>query len=83
MPKIGGIEVLKHIKFDARLRDIPVVVMTASKDERDVRRCQSLGVHSYIVKPLEFSAFAQAVAQTGMSWVLTDAPGRRGDVPAL
>ncbi len=72
MPKIGGIDVLKHIKSDARLRTIPVVVMTSSNEQPDVTQCYQLGVNSYIVKPLEFPAFAEAVTKIGMYWLMTN-----------
>lgn len=72
MPKVDGIEVLRQVKADARTRAVPVVVMTSSNEERDVVESYRLGVNSYIVKPVEFDAFAEAVAKIGLYWVLTN-----------
>lgn len=72
MPKVDGIEVLRHVKDDARTRSIPVVVMTSSNEERDVMESYRLGANSYIVKPVEFGAFAEVVANIGLYWVLTN-----------
>ncbi len=72
MPKIGGIEVLKKIKADERLRPIPVVVMTSSREQPDISECYQLGANSYVVKPVEFGQFAQAVAKIGMYWIMTN-----------
>ena len=83
MPKIGGIEVLTHIRSDARMRSIPVVVMTSSTSEEDVTRCYRLGVNSYVSKPLELGAFAEAVAKIGMCWIMTNRPLRSDPVAAL
>ena len=70
LPKISGLEVLEWIKGDPRTRLIPVVVLTSSREEPDIARCYALGVNSYIVKPVEFDAFVQAVAQVGLYWML-------------
>lgn len=72
MPKVDGIEVLRQVKADARTRPIPVVVMTSSNEEQDVLESYRLGVNSYIVKPVEFGAFAEVVAKIGLYWVLTN-----------
>jgi CheY-like chemotaxis protein len=72
MPKIDGIEVLRQIKSNENLKKIPVVVMTSSNEERDVIESYRLGVNSYIVKPVEFSAFAETVARAGLYWILTN-----------
>ena len=72
MPKIDGIEVLQKIKGDARLRTIPVVIMTSSDEQPDVAKAYELGVNSYIVKPVEFGAFAETVAKIGMYWIMTN-----------
>jgi two-component system, response regulator len=71
MPKIDGIEVLRRIK-GSDLRTIPVVVMTSSNEERDVLESYRLGVNSYIVKPVQFEAFIDTVANIGLYWVLTN-----------
>lgn len=72
MPKVDGIEVLRQIKADERLRPVPVVVMTSSNEERDVVDSYRLGVNSYIVKPIEFPAFLEVVAKIGLYWVVTN-----------
>lgn len=76
MPKVDGIEVLRRIKADERTRSIPVVILTSSAEERDIIESYQLGVNSYLVKPVEFSAFTEVVAQLGMYWaVLNRLPG--------
>src|ERR1044071_2483381 len=68
LPKVDGIEVLKKIKGDERTRNVPVVMLTSSQEERDVTESYRLGVNSYIVKPVDFSSFAQAVGELGVYW---------------
>ena len=70
LPKIDGLQVLKRIKGDPRTRTIPVVVLTSSKEQRDVVESYQLGVNSYIVKPVNFEGFAQAVKDLGFYWLL-------------
>jgi CheY-like chemotaxis protein len=72
MPKVDGITVLSRIKGDDRTKAIPVVVMTSSEHDRDVIESYRLGVNSYIVKPIEFGAFAETVGLVGLYWVLTN-----------
>jgi two-component system, response regulator len=72
MPKVDGIEVLKHIKANQSTRMIPVVIMTSSKEEQDIVASYSLGVNSYVVKPVEFEGFAKAVSELGLYWLLTN-----------
>ena len=74
MPKVGGIEVLKAIKSDERTRRIPVVVMTSSDEESDVAKTYDLGVNSYVVKPLDFNAFADVTRQAGFYWLAINRP---------
>ena len=69
MPRVDGIEVLKAIKADERTKRIPVVVMTSSQEERDVAQSYDLGVNSYVVKPVDFSAFADIARQSGYYWL--------------
>jgi CheY-like chemotaxis protein len=69
MPKVNGIEVLKAIKSDERTRRIPVVVMTSSEEERDIAQTYDLGVNSFVVKPLDFNAFAEVTRQAGYYWL--------------
>jgi CheY-like chemotaxis protein len=70
LPKVDGLEVLRRLKGDPGTRSIPVVVLTSSREERDIVDSYSLGVNSYIVKPVDFSQFAEAVRQLGLYWLL-------------
>ena len=72
MPKVDGLEVLRQIKSDARLRQTPVVMLTASREESDLIRSYQLGVNAYVVKPVEFSAFMDAVRQIGAFWAVVN-----------
>ena len=74
LPKIDGIEVLREIKANEKTRTIPTVIMTSSKEERDIIISYELGVNSFVVKPVGFSAFAKAVSELGMYWVLMNQP---------
>lgn len=70
MPKLSGIEVLRALKADDRTKDIPVVVLTSSKESPDIEQCYALGVSSYIVKPVATAEFMSVVSQLGLYWVL-------------
>jgi CheY-like chemotaxis protein len=70
LPKVSGLEVLGRLKADPRTRDIPVVVLTSSRQDADLARCYELGVNSYVVKPVDFGQFAEAVRQLGFYWLL-------------
>lgn len=74
LPKVDGIEVLRRIKGDPRTRCVPVVVLTSSKEQRDVVETYRLGVNSYIVKPVDFEGFVSAVENLGMYWMLLNQP---------
>ncbi len=74
LPKVDGMEVLRRVKGDERTRAIPVVVLTSSKEDRDVAESYKLGVNSYISKPVEFDEFAKTVAQMGLYWLLVNRP---------
>lgn len=70
LPKVDGLEVLRRLKADATLKKVPVVVMTSSKEERDIVESYELGVNSYIVKPVDFDKFIEAVRQLGLYWLI-------------
>lgn len=74
LPKVDGLEVLRRVKADPRTRQTPVVVLTSSREAPDVARCYELGVNSYIVKPVSFDNFSDAVATLGMYWLLLNEP---------
>jgi CheY-like chemotaxis protein len=74
MPKVDGIEVLRQIKGDPVLKMIPVVVMTSSREEQDVLKSYQLGVNAYVVKPVKFQEFVEAVKQLGMFWAILNEP---------
>lgn len=74
LPKVDGMEVLRRIKNDERTRTIPVVVLTSSKEDRDVAESYRLGVNSYISKPVEFDQFAKTVSELGLYWLLVNHP---------
>lgn len=70
LPKVNGLEVLKRIKQDPRTRAIPIVVLTSSKEERDLVDSYNLGANSYIQKPVDFDQFRQMVKNTGLYWIV-------------
>ncbi len=74
LPKVDGLEVLKKIKSDERTKDIPVVVLTSSREEQDRVKSYRLGVNSYIVKPVDFNQFTKAVSELGLYWLLLSEP---------
>jgi CheY-like chemotaxis protein len=74
LPKVNGREVLQRIKGDERTRIIPVVVLTSSREEQDVVESYRLGVNSYIVKPIDFDQFVEAVSQVGLYWMIINHP---------
>ena len=76
LPKVDGLEVLRRVKADARTRSIPVVVLTSSKEQKDIVESYKLGVNSYIVKPVNFEGFAGAVQELGMYWLLLNQPSK-------
>jgi two-component system response regulator len=77
MPRMGGIDVLRRLKGDERTKLIPVVVLTSSAEQQDVLESYKLGVNSYLVKPVEFSAFTGVITQTGLYWaVMNRTPNR-------
>ncbi len=74
MPKLSGIEVLATIKADPTTRSIPVVILTSSKEDPDIRECYALGVNSYIVKPVEGKNFFHAIRDLGLYWMVLNEP---------
>ena len=79
LPKVDGLEVLERIKTDERTRSIPVVMLTSSQEERDIVESYQLGVNSYIVKPVDFEQFIEAVRQLGLYWMLLNqTPSHKG-----
>jgi CheY-like chemotaxis protein len=74
LPKVDGLEVLKQIKSDEGLKMIPVVVLTSSREERDMMRSYQLGVNAYVVKPVDFHEFVNAVRELGVFWAVINQP---------
>lgn len=82
MPRVDGIEVLRQVKGDPQLKMIPVVVMTSSREEQDLVNSYQLGVNAYVVKPVQFQEFVEAVKQVGAFWAVVNEPPP-GSVSAL
>lgn len=76
LPKVDGLEVLRRIKADPRTKSIPVVMLTSSKEDRDIIESYALGVNSYVAKPVEFESFVHAVSDLGLYWLLLNKPPR-------
>jgi CheY-like chemotaxis protein len=74
LPKVDGLEVLKQIKSDGELRMIPVVVLTSSKEEKDMVASYKLGVNAYVVKPVDFHEFVNAIKELGVFWAIINEP---------
>lgn len=74
LPRVDGMEVLRQVKADERTRTIPVVVLTSSREDRDVVQSYQLGVNSFVSKPVEFEEFASVVTQLGLYWLLVNRP---------
>lgn len=74
LPKVDGLEVLHQIKSDERLKLMPVVVLTSSREERDMMRSYQLGVNAYVVKPVDFHEFVNAVRELGVFWAVVNQP---------
>jgi CheY-like chemotaxis protein len=80
LPKVSGMEVLERIKNNPTLKTIPVVVLTSSQEEQDLMRSYSLGTNAYVVKPVDFQDFVEAVSELGLFWIVTNhpPPGNKG-----
>ena len=74
MPKIGGLEVLQQLKSNEHTKSVPVVILTSSKEDPDVKRCYELGANSYVVKPVDFENFQKAIAELGFYWMVVNQP---------
>ena len=74
MPKVDGIQVLRQIKSDKNLQTVPVVILTSSRESQDLQTCYQLGVNAYVVKPVKFSDFVEAVREIGVFWALINEP---------
>jgi two-component system response regulator len=72
MPKVSGLEVLREVKKDERTKYIPVVMMTSSKEEKDIIESHELGVNSYVVKPVGFDNFSKTIAELGFYWLIVN-----------
>jgi len=76
LPKVSGLEVLRALRQDERTKMLPIVVVSSSGEDPDIQAAYSLGANGYVVKPVEFSAFADAMARVGMFWLLVNQPPR-------
>jgi two-component system response regulator len=74
LPKVNGLEVLREIKADEQTRAIPVVILTSSREDPDIKAAYDLGANSYVVKPVDFDAFLEAMSQVGFYWLLVNQP---------
>ena len=76
LPKVSGLEVLRQVKGDKRFSHIPIVVVTSSREEPDMKEAYDLGVNSYVVKPVDFDKFVSAMSNLGLYWLLVNQPLR-------
>lgn len=74
MPKVTGLQVLEKVKSDPRLKSIPVVMLTSSKEDLDIEKCYNFGANSYIVKPVDSNNFFQAIKEIGLYWMILSEP---------
>ena len=74
MPKVSGIQVLEKVKSDPDLKSIPVVILTSSKEDPDIKKCYALGANSYIVKPVDSDSFFLAIKEIGLYWMILSEP---------
>ncbi len=78
LPKVDGLEVLSKVKSDPSLRQIPIVMLTSSREERDLVQSYERGVNAFVVKPVDFNAFFEAIQDLGMFWAVLNEPPPRG-----
>ncbi|MFA6546253.1 MAG: response regulator [Limisphaerales bacterium] len=78
MPKVNGVEVLQQVKGDPQLRKMPIIMLTTTEDPREVERCHLLGCNSYVVKPVDYEKFAEAIKQLGLFVTLVQVPDING-----
>ncbi|MDQ2151167.1 response regulator [Alcaligenaceae bacterium C4P045] len=83
LPKVDGLEVLERLKADPEQRQIPIVMLTSSREERDLVRSYQFGVNSFVVKPVEFSEFFEAIQSLGMFWAIINQVPSRGPVQPI
>jgi len=84
LPKISGLEVLKEIKADPVLKQIPVVILTSSKEEKDLMTGYELGVNAYVVKPVEYTAFINAIKELGYFWaIINEVPPKQQNINGI
>ncbi|MBP7730741.1 MAG: response regulator [Bacteroidales bacterium] len=76
LPKVSGLEVLRTVKSDTRTRHIPIVIVTSSREEPDIKEAYNLGVNSYVIKPVDFDQFVNAMSSLGLYWLLVNEPAR-------
>jgi CheY-like chemotaxis protein len=74
LPKVDGLEVLEQVKTDPALRTVPVVMLTSSREEQDLVRSYNLGANAYVVKPMEFHEFVNAIKEVGLFWAIVNQP---------
>ena len=74
MPRVDGLEVLRHVRGEESLRAIPIVMLTSSREEQDIVRSYALGSNAYVVKPVDFEAFMQAIGRLGVFWAVLNEP---------
>ena len=74
MPKVDGLQVLRAIKEDEKLKTLPVVMLTSSREEKDLVQCYKLGVNAYVVKPVAYQDFIKSIKELGLFWVIVNEP---------
>jgi CheY-like chemotaxis protein len=82
MPKVDGLEVLRQIKSDPALRRLPIVMLTSSREEQDLVRSYDLGVNAFVVKPVDFAQFVEAIRNLGVFWAIVNEPPPTSTPPA-